>query len=466
MAYKAPIWEDGKSPAISAENLNNLSQAAEGAQVLYGNSAPTSSTEGAVGQFYLVVVADSDGNYPLYQCVAIANGSYTWRDIFAISTSLASKLGLTTPATVEDALNALVPAQYNGKSAQRVSVITESINFIAPDNIIGKIHVMLFGGGGGGGGYSTSYYHSGGGGGGGHMVEADIVVNPGQSYPIIIGAGGDGGANGANGTSGKKGGATTGFGLTAEGGDGGGGGTSSGGGRGGNGGAGGGGGSLRVDTASNGKTGPAGGNGSYGGGGAGGGLGGGGSRVYTNGGAGGAGGTYGGGGAGGNATKGGDTPSSAAPKGGVGGAGGTYGGRGSDGKSFASGSYDGTISTLSSGGTAVDSVSTFFSPYFLILKELLYASGGTESGSELGGGGYGDLFLSGIGRGGGGYGAHATGSGGAGYGDGGSALTAGGGGGGFFSFGARGGDGGSPGKAGQSGVACLIYYVSLEEETT
>lgn len=112
MAYKAPIWEDGKSPAISAENLNALSQAAEGAQVLYGNSAPTSSTEGAVGQFYLVVVADSDGNYPLYQCVAIANGSYTWQNVFAISTSLASSLALSTPATIRDAIArlALSPA--------------------------------------------------------------------------------------------------------------------------------------------------------------------------------------------------------------------------------------------------------------------------------------------------------------------------------------------------------------------
>lgn len=465
MAYKAPIWEDGKSPAISAENLNALSQAAEGAQVLYGNSAPASSTEGAVGQFYLVVAADSDGGYPLYQCVAIANGSYTWRNVLSISANLASKLGLTTPATVEDALNALVPAQYNGKSAQRVSIITESTNFIVPNNIIGKIHVMLFGGGGGGGGYSTSYYHSGGGGGGGHMVEVDISVTPGQTCPIVIGAGGDGGKSGATGASGGKGGSTTAFGLTAEGGDGGGGGTSSGGGRGGNGGTGGGGGNLRVDEASNGKTGSVGGNGSYGGGGAGGGLGGGGKYVYTNGGNGGNGGTYGGGGAGGDATKGSGTSSSLVVSGGTGGAGGTYGGRGANGKSFASGSYNSTISTLSSGGTAIDAVSTFFSPYFLILKGLLYASAGTRSGSELGGGGYGDLFLSGTGSGGGGYGASAAGSGGAGYGDKGSSQDYGGGGGGFFEYGARGGDGGSPGTAGQSGVACLIYYVSLEEET-
>lgn len=107
MAYKAPIWEDGKSPAISAENLNNLSQAAEGAQVLYGNSAPTSSTKGAVGQFYLVVVADSDGNYPLYQCVAIANGSYTWRDTRRIPDSITSMLGIPAPGTINRALNVL-----------------------------------------------------------------------------------------------------------------------------------------------------------------------------------------------------------------------------------------------------------------------------------------------------------------------------------------------------------------------
>ena len=107
MAYKAPIWEDGKSPAISAENLNNLSQAAEGAQVLYGNSAPTSSTEGAVGQFYLVVVADSDGSYPLYQCVAIANGSYVWRDTRSIPDSIALMLGISGPGTINSALNVL-----------------------------------------------------------------------------------------------------------------------------------------------------------------------------------------------------------------------------------------------------------------------------------------------------------------------------------------------------------------------
>lgn len=367
--------------------------------------------------------------------------------------------------TVNEAFEALIPAQYNGKSAQRVSIFTESVNFVAPDNVIGKIHVMLFGGGGGGGAVSNQNYHGSGGGGGGHMVETDVAVNPGQSYPIVIGAGGVPGSSTENATAGGKGGSTTAFGFAAEGGDGGGGGSSSGPGRGGDGGTGGGGGYINVSNG-NGKTGGAGGNGSYGGGGAGGTMGGGGSSYYSYGGNGGNGGTYGGGGAGGDATKGSDTSSSRVVNGGTGGAGGTYGGRGSNGKGFASGSYKATIDVLSSGGTAVDSAQTFFSPYFLLLKELFYASAGTRSGSILGGGGYGDKLVSdGNGRGGCGYGVASAGSGGAGYGDPGdsSNSTYGGGGAGFFGFGAR---GGNAGKAGMSGVACLIYYVSLEEETT
>ncbi len=126
MAYKAPIWEDGKSPAISAENLNALSQAAEGAQVLRGNSAPTSSTEGAVGQFYLVVVADSDGSYPLYQCVAIANGSYTWRDTRRIPNSITSMLGIPAPGTINGALNVLANIG-NVHVWQRVQTYSEEV---------------------------------------------------------------------------------------------------------------------------------------------------------------------------------------------------------------------------------------------------------------------------------------------------------------------------------------------------
>lgn len=108
MAYKAPVWEDGNSPAISAENLNDISRTLEGAQILWGNDPPTSSTKGAVGQFYLVVIADSNGHFPLYQCVGISSTAYNWKLFeFAskyVSSAVASLLGLGTGATVEDAL--------------------------------------------------------------------------------------------------------------------------------------------------------------------------------------------------------------------------------------------------------------------------------------------------------------------------------------------------------------------------
>lgn len=138
MAYKAPIWEDGKSPAISAENLNNLSQAAEGAQVLYGNSVPTSSTEGAVGQFYLVVVPDSDGNYPLYQCVAIANGSYTWRDTRRIPDSITSMLGIPAPGTINRALNVLANVG-NLHVWERVQTYAEPVPEVPAGYTLGEV---------------------------------------------------------------------------------------------------------------------------------------------------------------------------------------------------------------------------------------------------------------------------------------------------------------------------------------
>lgn len=126
MAYKAPVWEDGNSPPISAENLNALSQAVEGAQVLYGNSAPTSATKGAIGQYYLVVVSDSQGNYPLYQCVGISNSSYIW-ELFEyaskyVSSAVADLLGLGPNSTINDALLAL-GTPYAGQGVLRVSCL-------------------------------------------------------------------------------------------------------------------------------------------------------------------------------------------------------------------------------------------------------------------------------------------------------------------------------------------------------
>lgn len=158
MAYKAPIWEDGKSPAISAENLNALSQTAEGAQVLYGNSAPTSSTEGAVGQFYLVVVADSDGNYPLYQCVSIANGSYVWRDTRRIPDSITSMLGIPAPGTINSALNVLAHVG-NLHVWQRVQTYSEPVPEVPAGYTFGSEQsVVAVGTSDGSSYYCTIYY--------------------------------------------------------------------------------------------------------------------------------------------------------------------------------------------------------------------------------------------------------------------------------------------------------------------
>lgn len=329
MAYKAPIWEDGKSPAISAENLNNLSKAAEGAQVLYGNSAPTSSTEGAVGQFYLVVVADSDGNYPLYQCVAIANGSYTWVNIMGIPADFAASIGLSSPATIHDALSALVFASAYPKF-KRI-VFKASQNWTSPASLIGnEVFVLSVGGGGGGGATGSGTYGGyGGGGGSGYLNTGRVAVQPGETYPIVVGAGGK--ANGGRGGS-------TSFNsqIVAEGGYGGSAGldgSTSDAGTGGNGGdglAGGGGGGSKYGATSG--IGGKGGNGTLGGGGGGGGAG---ATMYNYGyngvgGNGGNGGTYGGGGGGGASGNGGDSDTDR-PVGGIGGIGGTYGGNGGQG---------------------------------------------------------------------------------------------------------------------------------------
>lgn len=131
MAYKAPVWEDGNSPAISAENLNEISQTLEGAQVLWGNDPPTSSTKGAVGQFYLVVIADSNGHFPLYQCVGISSTAYNWKPFeFAskyVSSAVANLLGLSASATLDDALLAL-GTPYAGQGVLRVRCLDVSGN--------------------------------------------------------------------------------------------------------------------------------------------------------------------------------------------------------------------------------------------------------------------------------------------------------------------------------------------------
>lgn len=127
----------------------------------------------------------------------------------------AAKIGLGEDATVDDALaNLVVRANdYN------IEFITVSKNWVAPENLVSDVHVIM-GGGGGGSGYSYASqgqtYRAGGG--GGYIVEQDVTLTPGATYPAVIGAGGN---TSSSGDSGVRGGSTTFAGLTAEGGYGG-----------------------------------------------------------------------------------------------------------------------------------------------------------------------------------------------------------------------------------------------------
>ena len=223
MAYKAPIWEDGKSPAISAENLNNLSQAAEGAQVLYGNSAPTSSTEGAVGQFYLVVVADANGNYALYQCVGISGSAYNWELLGTtpayakVSNPVAQTLRIPSGSSVEFALIS------NFAPIKIASYETAgSYQWTAPDLADGKaykIGVMIIGAGGSGASASTStkYAQYGGGGASGYAKSHIETVDPGETKNLVVGKGGTS-VGGSSAVNGKPGGTSSFDGIAVDGG--------------------------------------------------------------------------------------------------------------------------------------------------------------------------------------------------------------------------------------------------------
>lgn len=329
----------------------------------------------------------------------------------------------------------------DANTVTRIAVFTESQTVTIPQNISGPAHVLMFGGGGGRGGHqSAGGYVNWAGGGGGYLEEFDVGLVPGQTYEIIIGAGGAKATNGGN---------TTFAGHTAQGGK-----TPVAGspeGSGGDGGSGGGAGGPFSASSGNG------GNGQYGGGGGACAA----SGTATNGGNGG---TYGGGGG--------------SARGGTPGTGGKYGGNGGKG---------GGTPTNGESGTVIEYFNVFPS-YFLLLADYFGSEPASTSlgGKSVNNGGGGGGGLGGNGGnagstsgssysqaagGGGGLGCDggnagtstdssspSAGGGGGGYGDKGASVSGneGGGGGGFFGIAARGG-GGQFGEAGQSGVVCIIY---------
>lgn len=65
--YVTPAWIDNAAPPINDDELNAMSQTLEGSQILVGNGAPTSSTQGKVGQRYADISTTPETIYELKQ---------------------------------------------------------------------------------------------------------------------------------------------------------------------------------------------------------------------------------------------------------------------------------------------------------------------------------------------------------------------------------------------------------------
>lgn len=393
------------------------------------------------------------------------DGVYSKEQVLTDATK--SLYGLTSSAVPDDVFKNI----FSGDNGlKRIDVFDESGEWTVPSNIFGdKIEVLLIGGGGAGV-YTSEHALGVAGGGSGYFANSEFNVTPGQTYQVVIGAGGTR-ATDVN-TKGNDGGQSQFIHngsvlLAANGGEAGGdGGTiasSNFGGNGGNGGAGGGGGYKGK-----------GGNGAQFGGG-GGGNGTGGSDNVT----GGNGGQYGGGGGSGGVS----TYMQSAPTGGTGGA---YGGNGGNGGGSLTASSAGSAGTKFTGN-----VEKFYPYVFTQIDGLPGSDGGATPGdiSYSGGGGGGGFGgnggnggyggLSGAGGGGGGYCANGSsgkygGGGGGGFGGApkistSSYYTGGDGGGGLFSDANNGGGGaggaggaGSSAKPNGSNGRCMILY-SIKE---
>ena len=73
--YTSPTWVNNQAPKLNATNLQALTDTVEASQILRGNGAPTSSTEGTVGQKY---VDESTAPNTIYVCTEVSGQNYTW----------------------------------------------------------------------------------------------------------------------------------------------------------------------------------------------------------------------------------------------------------------------------------------------------------------------------------------------------------------------------------------------------
>lgn len=126
--YTSPTWTDGTSPALSAANLQAMTDQIEDNQRLYGTVDPTSATQGALGQTYANTQTSN-----VFVCVK-ATSPYVWYSLTnpkwyqlgsytsTASTSGSITLSLTDYLDYYKAVFIYLTAKKTGSTTSTISV--------------------------------------------------------------------------------------------------------------------------------------------------------------------------------------------------------------------------------------------------------------------------------------------------------------------------------------------------------
>lgn len=125
LAYDASAWWMSKGGSLTKSSVEAVLTGEITShthpysdEVLSGTSAPTTATEGALGQFYMETTTPA-----LYQCTAIGGGAYTWTEIGAGSGGASAFTELSD-----------VPSSYSGMAGKyiRVNSSEAALEFATP----------------------------------------------------------------------------------------------------------------------------------------------------------------------------------------------------------------------------------------------------------------------------------------------------------------------------------------------
>ena len=247
MAYEKLNWQDGKAPAISAENLNHMDEGIAEAQNPYTAAQLLSdTTRGVLGlgsdttpDDAFLSLAIGTGTYGYRVKIQLADGTpvegATVSGITALtgstlvsgadgivlgkSTSQSVTIGCTSPY-----IDQAAPSSQSVTATGTITDVTLTLTAITGMITVASskttkvspmaktVDITAVGGGGGGGGYNqnSSYDGAGAGGGGGYVSTKLATECSGKSVKITVGSSGSGsGYAGGNVSSGGNGGDTS-----------------------------------------------------------------------------------------------------------------------------------------------------------------------------------------------------------------------------------------------------------------